>query len=52
MTQLHVEQIGPMAGQIRYVRVGRFHPTRSQLAHELAGKHSLGPNPDDPQRWG
>jgi alkylation response protein AidB-like acyl-CoA dehydrogenase len=36
----------------RDVRMGRFHPGNSALAHELIGKLCLGINPDDPQRWG
>ena len=36
----------------RDVRMGRFHPGNTLLAHELVGKLSLGLNPDDPQRWG
>ncbi|MGA7420777.1 MAG: acyl-CoA dehydrogenase family protein [Acidimicrobiales bacterium] len=36
----------------RDVRMGRFHPGNSLLAHELVGKLCLGINPDDPQRWG
>jgi alkylation response protein AidB-like acyl-CoA dehydrogenase len=36
----------------RDIRMGRFHPGNSMLAHELIGKLSLGINPDDPQRWG
>ncbi len=36
----------------RDVRMGRFHPGNSMLAHELIGKLCLGINPDDPQRWG
>jgi alkylation response protein AidB-like acyl-CoA dehydrogenase len=36
----------------RDVRMGRFHPGNSLLAHELIGKLCLGINPDDPQRWG
>jgi alkylation response protein AidB-like acyl-CoA dehydrogenase len=36
----------------RDVRMGRFHPGNSFLAHELIGKLSLGVNPDDTQRWG
>jgi alkylation response protein AidB-like acyl-CoA dehydrogenase len=36
----------------RDVRMGRFHPGNSMLAHELIGKLCLGVNPDDPQRWG
>jgi alkylation response protein AidB-like acyl-CoA dehydrogenase len=36
----------------RDVRMGRFHPGNTMLAHELIGKLSLGINPDDPQRWG
>lgn len=36
----------------RDVRMGRFHPGNTMLAHELVGKLCLGLNPDDPQRWG
>ena len=36
----------------RDVRMGRFHPGNSMLAHEVVGKLCLGINPDDPQRWG
>ena len=36
----------------RDVRMGRFHPGNTLLAHELVGKLCLGINPDDPQRWG
>jgi alkylation response protein AidB-like acyl-CoA dehydrogenase len=36
----------------RDVRMGRFHPGNTLLAHEIIGKLSLGINPDDPQRWG
>jgi alkylation response protein AidB-like acyl-CoA dehydrogenase len=36
----------------RDVRMGRFHPANTLLAHELIGKLCLGINPDDPQRWG
>jgi alkylation response protein AidB-like acyl-CoA dehydrogenase len=36
----------------RDVRMGRFHPGNTMLAHELVGKLCLGVNPDDPQRWG
>jgi len=36
----------------RDVRMGRFHPGNTLLAHELVGKLRLGLNPDDPQRWG
>jgi len=36
----------------RDVRMGRFHPGNTMLAHELIGKLSLGVDPDDPQRWG
>ena len=36
----------------RDVRMGRFHPGNTLLAHELVGKLCLGLNPDDPQRWG
>ena len=36
----------------RDVRMGRFHPGNTFLAHELIGKLCLGIDPDDPQRWG
>ncbi len=36
----------------RDVRMGRFHPGNSLLAHELIGKLCLGLNPDEPPRWG
>jgi alkylation response protein AidB-like acyl-CoA dehydrogenase len=36
----------------RDVRMGRFHPGNTLLAHELIGKLCLGIDPDDPQRWG
>ena len=36
----------------RDIRMGRFHPGNSMLAHELIGKLSLGLDPDFPQRWG
>jgi alkylation response protein AidB-like acyl-CoA dehydrogenase len=36
----------------RDVRMGRFHPGNSMLAHELIGKLCLGIDPDSPQRWG
>jgi alkylation response protein AidB-like acyl-CoA dehydrogenase len=36
----------------RDVRMGRFHPGNSLMAHELIGKLCLGINPDDAQRWG
>jgi alkylation response protein AidB-like acyl-CoA dehydrogenase len=36
----------------RDVRMGRFHPGNTLLAHEVVGKLCLGINPDDPQRWG
>jgi alkylation response protein AidB-like acyl-CoA dehydrogenase len=36
----------------RDVRMGRFHPGNTMLAHELIGKLCLGVNPDNPQRWG
>jgi alkylation response protein AidB-like acyl-CoA dehydrogenase len=36
----------------RDVRMGRFHPGNTMLAHELVAKLCLGLNPDDPQRWG
>ena len=36
----------------RDVRMGRFHPGNTMLAHELIGKLCLGVDPDDPQRWG
>jgi alkylation response protein AidB-like acyl-CoA dehydrogenase len=36
----------------RDVRMGRFHPGNTLLAHELVGKLCLGIDPDSPQRWG
>ena len=36
----------------RDIRMGRFHPGNTLLAHELIGKLCLGIDPDDPQRWG
>lgn len=36
----------------RDVRMGRFHPGNTMLAHELVGKLCLGLDPDDAQRWG
>lgn len=36
----------------RDVRMGRFHPGNTLLAHELVGKLCLGINPDNPPRWG
>ena len=36
----------------RDVRMGRFHPGNTFLAHELIGKLSLGVDPDDGLRWG
>jgi alkylation response protein AidB-like acyl-CoA dehydrogenase len=36
----------------RDVRMGRFHPGNSLLAHELIGKLCLGIDPDQPPRWG
>jgi hypothetical protein len=36
----------------RDVRMGRFHPGNSLLAHELIGKLCLGVDPDEPPRWG
>jgi alkylation response protein AidB-like acyl-CoA dehydrogenase len=36
----------------RDVRMGRFHPGNTLMAHELIGKLCLGIDPDDPQRWG
>jgi alkylation response protein AidB-like acyl-CoA dehydrogenase len=36
----------------RDVRMGRFHPGNTMLAHELIGKLCLGINPDEPPRWG
>jgi alkylation response protein AidB-like acyl-CoA dehydrogenase len=36
----------------RDVRMGRFHPGNTFLAHELIGKLCLGVNPDEPLRWG
>ena len=36
----------------RDVRMGRFHPGNTLLAHELVGKLCLGIDPDNPLRWG
>jgi alkylation response protein AidB-like acyl-CoA dehydrogenase len=36
----------------RDVRMGRFHPGNTLMAHEVIGKLCLGVDPDDPQRWG
>lgn len=36
----------------RDVRMGRFHPGNTLLAHEVVGKLCLGVNPDEPMRWG
>jgi alkylation response protein AidB-like acyl-CoA dehydrogenase len=36
----------------RDVRMGRFHPGNTLLAHELVAKLCLGIDPDAPQRWG
>ena len=36
----------------RDVRMGRFHPGNTMLAHELIGKLCLGLDPDQPPRWG
>jgi alkylation response protein AidB-like acyl-CoA dehydrogenase len=36
----------------RDVRMGRFHPGNSMMAHELIGKLCLGIDPDQPPRWG
>ena len=36
----------------RDCRAGRFHPTNSMLTHEIAGKITLGINPDEQPRWG
>jgi alkylation response protein AidB-like acyl-CoA dehydrogenase len=36
----------------RDVRMGRFHPGNTIMAHELIGKLCLGIDPDSPQRWG
>jgi alkylation response protein AidB-like acyl-CoA dehydrogenase len=36
----------------RDVRMGKFHPGNTFLAHEAIGKLCLGVNPDDKQRWG
>ena len=50
-------QLGPghkhLVEQIfRDVRMGKFHPGNTFLAHEVIGKLCLGVNPDDKQRWG
>lgn len=36
----------------RDVRMGRFHPGNTLLAHEAIGKMCLGVDPDDKLRWG
>ncbi|MGB6059240.1 MAG: acyl-CoA dehydrogenase family protein [Microthrixaceae bacterium] len=36
----------------RDVRMGRFHPGNSMLAHELIGKMCMGIDPDETPRWG
>ena len=36
----------------RDVRMGRFHPGNTLLAHELIGKLCLGIDPDASPRWG
>jgi alkylation response protein AidB-like acyl-CoA dehydrogenase len=36
----------------RDVRMGRFHPGNTLLAHELIGKLCLGIDPDEAPRWG
>ncbi len=36
----------------RDIRMGRFHPGNTLLAHELIAKLCLGINPDEPPRWG
>jgi alkylation response protein AidB-like acyl-CoA dehydrogenase len=36
----------------RDCRAGRFHPANSALTHEIAGKLTLGINPDEQPRWG
>lgn len=36
----------------RDIRMGKFHPGNTLLAHEVIGKLCLGINPDDPLRWG
>jgi alkylation response protein AidB-like acyl-CoA dehydrogenase len=36
----------------RDVRMGRFHPGNTLLAHELIGKICLGIDPDSQPRWG
>jgi alkylation response protein AidB-like acyl-CoA dehydrogenase len=36
----------------RDVRMGKFHPGNTLLAHELIGKLCLGVDPDDALRWG
>lgn len=36
----------------RDVRMGRFHPGNTMLAHELIGKLCLGVDPDSSLRWG
>jgi len=36
----------------RDVRMGRFHPGNTLLAHEVVGKLCLGVDPDEAPRWG
>ena len=36
----------------RDIRMGRFHPGNTLLAHELIGKLCLGIDPDEAPRWG
>jgi alkylation response protein AidB-like acyl-CoA dehydrogenase len=36
----------------RDVRMGRFHPGNTLLAHELIGKMCVGVDPDSKPRWG
>jgi alkylation response protein AidB-like acyl-CoA dehydrogenase len=36
----------------RDVRMGRFHPGNTLLAHELIGKLCMGVDPDAEPRWG
>lgn len=36
----------------RDIRMGRFHPGNTMLAHELIGKLCLGVDPDEAPRWG
>jgi alkylation response protein AidB-like acyl-CoA dehydrogenase len=43
---------GPFERLLRDARLGRMHPANSMLTHELAGKLTLGIDPDEQPRWG